>query len=84
MLNFFFIYQDELLTSEKKRRLERLRPHYKNDVWQKREEPPSDWNAPLPDWLVKRNQGTFLALKQDDIENNRNTSAVLMPGCVIL
>lgn len=22
----------------------------KNDVWKLRKEPPSDWNAPLPDW----------------------------------
>ena len=25
-----------------------------NDVWQPRSVPPSDWNAPLPDWARKR------------------------------
>ncbi|KAF7988776.1 hypothetical protein HCN44_007086 [Aphidius gifuensis] len=74
----------ELVASEKKRRLERLRPHYQNNVWEKREEPPKDWNAPLPDYLVQRNNNTFLALKQADIENNRETSDMLIPGCVIL
>jgi len=34
--------QDELVESEKKRRIERLLPHYQNDVWEKKEEPPEN------------------------------------------
>jgi len=29
-----------------------------NDVWAKRDKPPHDWNAPLPDWCKERLQKT--------------------------
>lgn len=45
---------DALINSENERRRERLRGHYGNKVWKKRETPPENWNAPLPDWLQER------------------------------
>ncbi|CAF0838259.1 unnamed protein product [Brachionus calyciflorus] len=31
----------------------------KNDVWLLRKEPPSDWNAPLPDWALNNLKETY-------------------------
>jgi hypothetical protein len=30
-----------------------------NDVWTLRSQPPSDWNAPLPDWCLDRLKDTY-------------------------
>ena len=31
--------------------LNRLKNHVENDVFERRTEPPADWNKPLPDYL---------------------------------
>ncbi|XP_033230636.1 UPF0545 protein C22orf39 homolog [Belonocnema kinseyi] len=53
----------ELVASETNRRLKRLRAHYANNVWKKRDKPPEDWNKPLPQWLQERNATSYLELK---------------------
>ncbi|XP_015110909.1 UPF0545 protein C22orf39 homolog isoform X2 [Diachasma alloeum] len=76
---------EDLLTSEKARRRERLKPHYLNDVWTRREAPPADWNAPLPQWIVKRDGGTFLAGKQQEMNTTGDREMELyIPSCTIL
>lgn len=40
-------YENELM----RRRADAARA---NDVWERRSRPPSDWNAPLPDWCQER------------------------------
>ncbi|XP_001603320.1 UPF0545 protein C22orf39 homolog [Nasonia vitripennis] len=60
---------EELIASERKRRLERLKPHYQNDVWKKRDKPPENWNAPLPEWFEEQNKNSYLAVKARDIRN---------------
>lgn len=59
--------QKEVIESEKHRRLERLRPHYQNDVWERRTSPPEDWNKPLPEYLQKEYEGTYLNIKAKEI-----------------
>lgn len=49
------------------RRLKRLKGHYKNDVWKKRDNPPENWAAPLPEWLEQKNKNTYLAMKAENI-----------------
>ncbi|TDG50177.1 hypothetical protein AWZ03_003393 [Drosophila navojoa] len=56
-----------IVKSEEQRRLTRLRAHYANDTWMKRKEPPEDWAKPLPEWLEKRNENTYLELKQKEL-----------------
>ncbi|CAG0914062.1 unnamed protein product [Notodromas monacha] len=56
-----------LVESEKKRRSDRLKSHYENDVWEKRESPPSDWSSPLPEWMVKKIEKSFIAHKRDEV-----------------
>lgn len=53
----------ELIISELNRRTKRLKAHYDNDVWKKREHPPDDWSKPLPDFIEERNKNTYLELK---------------------
>ncbi|XP_055679747.1 UPF0545 protein C22orf39 homolog [Lutzomyia longipalpis] len=58
----------ELLASEAERRRKRMEAHYANDVWKKRTQPPSDWNAPLPEWFVKNNENSYLAAKSKEVK----------------
>ena len=79
---------NKLISSEKQRRIARLRGHYNNDVWQRRDKPPEDWNAPLPDWLEERAKVSYLRIaseklkkekEQNNIEhNNQANSCTLM------
>ncbi|ALC42164.1 CG15908 [Drosophila busckii] len=58
---------DAIIKSEEQRRNARLQAHYANDTWQKRKQPPEDWAKPLPEWLEKRNENTYLELKQKEL-----------------
>ncbi|XP_033340866.2 synaptic plasticity regulator PANTS isoform X1 [Megalopta genalis] len=51
----------KLIDSEKNRRMERLHGHYSNDVWERRDKPPENWNAPLPEWLQQKVETSYLA-----------------------
>lgn len=61
------LFQKEVIASEKNRRLERLRPHYTNDVWEKRASPPADWNKPLPEYMQEEYEATYLNLKAKEL-----------------
>lgn len=61
----------EVLKSEENRRLKRLKDHYGNTVWTKRTEPPTSWNAPLPEWLEERNKNTYLELKSKEMNDQK-------------
>ncbi|KAF9802782.1 hypothetical protein SFRURICE_002950 [Spodoptera frugiperda] len=60
-----------LIASEKERRMVRLRAHYRNDVWKKRDSPPADWAKPLPEWMQKRDENTYLAIKAKEIREGK-------------
>merc|ERR1712059_46549 len=86
-----------VVSREKERLHERLEPHYKNTVWEKRSSPPDDWNKPLPDYLKERQDESYLAmyvkyqekkdqaaeseLKMMEVKSKMINSA---PSCVIL
>ena len=42
-----------IISREKERVQERLKSHYENDVWEKRDKPPSEeeWNKALPEYM---------------------------------
>ncbi|XP_008548060.1 uncharacterized protein LOC103571624 [Microplitis demolitor] len=77
---------NDLVESVKKRRLERLKSHVANDTWTRRTKPPEDWNEPLPEWMVKKNEGTFLAAKQKSINADGYDHGYdqYVPSCTIL
>ncbi|XP_013194924.2 UPF0545 protein C22orf39 homolog [Amyelois transitella] len=62
---------EALINSERARRLERLKAHYRNNVWKKRDGPPPDWDKPLPEWLVKRDENTYLAIKAKEMREGK-------------
>ncbi|XP_028165298.1 synaptic plasticity regulator PANTS [Ostrinia nubilalis] len=63
---------EAVINSEKARRMERLRAHYRNDTWKKRDAPPEDWAKPLPEWMVKRDENTLLAIKAKEIREGKD------------
>jgi len=48
--------------------------HVKNDVWQDRTAPPVDWNKPLPEWMQKEQENTYLAIKSAEMKANTTKS----------
>lgn len=65
----------EIIKSEMKRHGERMKAHTDNTTWTKRDKPPNDWNAPLPDWMEKRNENTFLAFKAKELREEEEERA---------
>ncbi|XP_031843563.1 synaptic plasticity regulator PANTS [Nomia melanderi] len=67
-----------ILEHEKQRRIERLGGHYRNDVWKKRDKPPEQWNAPLPEWLQKKYQNSFLMIvSKENEESSTGRSCII-------
>ncbi|KAH8039391.1 hypothetical protein MRX96_032801 [Rhipicephalus microplus] len=50
-----------VVKSEEKRKHDRLKASRDNDVWQLRSEPPKDWNAPVPEWMAKKFEQSYIA-----------------------
>ncbi|KAJ8725822.1 hypothetical protein PYW08_004005 [Mythimna loreyi] len=74
---------EALIASEKARRMERLRAHYRNDIWKKRDSPPADWDKPLPEWMQKRDENSYLAIKAKEmregkVEDEKKSSCSIM------
>ncbi|XP_039147901.1 uncharacterized protein LOC6733246 isoform X2 [Drosophila simulans] len=73
-----------VIKSEEERRKIRLRAHFANDTWQKRKEPPLDWAAPLPDWMEKRNENTYLEVKQKELSGQAAPQGEERSLCTIM
>lgn len=88
-----------IIDREKERIKKRLEGHVKNDVWEKRDKPPSkeEWNKPLPAYMVDKQEKSYLALwqkgqqeKDEKIEQtltNLSRQATLVnsaPSCTIM
>lgn len=63
-----------VIESETTRRRERMKAHYGNDVWVKRQSPPEDWAKPLPDYITKEYENSFLELKSKEIKGMNTPS----------
>lgn len=76
----------EVIHNEKLRRKERLMSQINNDVWEKRSSPPENWNAPLPDYILKNYTNTYLNLKSMELKGERvKTPDIFVPSlCTIL
>lgn len=57
-----------IIESENKRRKDRMEGHYKNDTWIKRKSPPDDWNKPLPSYITKKYENSFLEIKSKEMK----------------
>ncbi|KAI4490891.1 hypothetical protein M0804_003835 [Polistes exclamans] len=51
---------EALITSEKEHRINRLKGHIGNKVWERRDKPPEDWNSPLPEWMEEKFKDSYL------------------------
>ncbi|KAL4112503.1 hypothetical protein QTP88_016275 [Uroleucon formosanum] len=51
---------ETLVNSEKKKRNNRWKSFYANNVWENRTSPPENWNEPLPDYIAKRRSNSTL------------------------
>ncbi|KAK2576254.1 hypothetical protein KPH14_005620 [Odynerus spinipes] len=49
-----------IIENETERRRKRLRAHFANIVWKKRDKPPENWNSPLPDWMQENMKVSLL------------------------
>lgn len=72
-----------MIESEKQRRIKRLRPHYENDVWEKRDKPPENWNVPLPEWMQKKFENSYLQIRSEEMKKGIEES-VVDSKCTIL
>ncbi|XP_059480059.1 UPF0545 protein C22orf39 homolog [Neocloeon triangulifer] len=66
--------KEELIKSEKIRYAKRMIGHVKNDVWENREAPPEDWSKPLPEWMQKTLDGTYLDMKNKEMKSSEGRS----------
>lgn len=48
-----------VIQREKVRIGQRLKAHYDNDVWEKRQSPPAEWDKPLPQWMQDKNENSY-------------------------
>ncbi|EGI70196.1 hypothetical protein G5I_00954 [Acromyrmex echinatior] len=83
---FYFLSRptvDALIKSEKQRRYNRLHAHYQNDVWEKRTKPPENWNTPLPEWMQKEFENSYLHIRSKEIKQGAEVSP-LDTKCTIL
>ncbi|XP_071532093.1 synaptic plasticity regulator PANTS isoform X2 [Panulirus ornatus] len=69
-----------VIESERVRRQERLKGHHANTIWEKRDSPPDDWNKPLPEYLQKHEEISYLSLKCKEQKEGKTSEA---PLCTI-
>ncbi|GLV32461.1 uncharacterized protein CBL_00829 [Carabus blaptoides fortunei] len=77
---------NEVLESEKERRKERLKAHYANNVWEKRNQPPEEWSKPLPEWISKDYEHSYLGFKAKEMRGEATPESILSDRtlCVIM
>lgn len=45
-----------------------MQGHNDNDVWKKRKHPPEDFNKPLPEYINKRYENSYLDIKNKEMK----------------
>lgn len=58
----------KVIDSEAARRKARMKAHYGNNIWKKRENPPDDWAKPLPEHISKEYENSFLDIKSKEMK----------------
>lgn len=56
-----------VIDNETSRRKKRMKAHFGNNVWKKRDAPPEDWSKPLPDHLNQQYENSFLDVKSKEL-----------------
>lgn len=78
-------FGEELIKSETIRRINRMKSHYLNTTWKKRKNPPEDWNKPLPEWMEKDFESSYLNIKSKEMRGEVTpTPDIPNSFCVIM
>lgn len=65
-----------VVESEEKRKEERLKASLENNVWEMRTKPPENWNAPVPEWLAKKFEHSYISqVAKRDAESSGKSSS---------
>ncbi|XP_039956318.1 UPF0545 protein C22orf39 homolog [Bactrocera tryoni] len=75
---------EAVVRSEAERRQKRMEAYFGNSTWKKRDNPPEDWSKPLPEWLAKKNENTFLELKQMELDGRKPVEEINKSYCAIM
>ncbi|VVC40407.1 Hypothetical protein CINCED_3A008160 [Cinara cedri] len=69
-----------LINSEQNKRMLRWKSYYDNNVWENRDQPPENWNVPLPDFIAQRRSDSTLkdSLEDYSIEENNKSMCSIM------
>jgi hypothetical protein len=59
-----------VIDNENIRRKERMKAHFGNDTWTRRKNPPEDWNKPLPEYITKNYENSFLEMKTKESKSD--------------
>ncbi|XP_043677143.1 UPF0545 protein C22orf39 homolog [Vespula pensylvanica] len=71
-----------IIESEKERRMNRLKGHFGNTIWKKRDKPPENWNSPLPEWMQENYKNSYL--EKMKTKEAQETSEMIDKYCVIM
>ncbi|XP_044271561.1 UPF0545 protein C22orf39 homolog [Tribolium madens] len=74
----------EVIENEKRRRKERLVPHFSNDVWSRRKSPPENWNSPLPEHIQKEYEASYLNIKSKEMRGEIPPQTDLSSYCTLM
>ncbi|KAF7417811.1 hypothetical protein HZH68_000464 [Vespula germanica] len=71
-----------IIESEKERRMNRLKGHFGNTIWKKRDKPPENWNSPLPEWMQENYKNSYL--EKMKTKEAQEKSEMIDKYCVIM
>lgn len=64
--------------------MQRLKAHYLNDTWKKRNSPPEDWAKPLPEYIQKEYEATYLNIKSKEMKGETLPGNLEQSYCTIM
>lgn len=74
-----------IINNEDRRRKDRMQGHLDNDVWNKRSKPPDDFNKPLPEFITKRYENSYLEMKNKEMKGEAPPDQIKEPSyCVLM
>ncbi|XP_008195989.2 synaptic plasticity regulator PANTS [Tribolium castaneum] len=74
----------EIIENEKRRRKDRLVPHFSNDVWPRRTSPPDNWNSPLPEHIQKEYETSYLNIKSKELKGEIPPQVDISSYCTLM
>ncbi|XP_066978259.1 synaptic plasticity regulator PANTS [Macrobrachium rosenbergii] len=67
---------EDVITSERLRRIKRLEGHHQNNVWEPRESPPDDWSKPIRKEYAADEEFSYIAVKCKELKEGKPSESV--------